>query len=270
MPVPSGPAALPEPCYVFGDSHLGFAPREVEANLLAYLRYLRTHAGSVVINGDLFEFWFEWRSVVPRSSVRVLAALADLADAGVPVLMIAGNHDCWGGDVLRDDIGVDFRFGPWTGPLAGWATRIEHGDGLRRTEDRGYRALRRLVLRNPVAVRAFRWVHPDLAIRLASASSTTSRTYVPRDGGRGLRAIAAGQLAADPTLELLLLGHSHVPALERLSARGVYGNAGSWLDAPTFLRVTGGRVVLRHWLGSSEGPDLDAIDRLTQEPGSQA
>jgi UDP-2,3-diacylglucosamine hydrolase len=216
-----------------------------------------------LINGDLFEFWFEWRTVVPRSGVRVLAALMDLRDAGLPMVMIAGNHDCWGGEVLRD-AGVDFQFGPWHGMLGGWKARVEHGDGLRAQEDRGYRALRR-VLRNRVAIRAFRAIHPDLASRLAMGSSSASRSYVPRDEGRGLRAVAEAALAADPTLELLLYGHSHVPALERMPSGNVYANAGSWLDSPTFLRVTPERIAWREWHGSAESPDLHVLDRIPEK-----
>jgi len=149
---------LAAPCYVISDIHLGHAPNAVERSLLAFLRALPGRAGSLLINGDLFEFWFEWRTVVPRSGVRALAALMDLRDASFPVTMIAGNHDCWGGDVLRE-AGVDFHTGPWEGDLGGWHARVEHGDGLREKEDRGYRALRR-VLRNPLAIRAFRALHP--------------------------------------------------------------------------------------------------------------
>ena len=251
------------PCYVISDVHLGHASPDIERQLVSFLRSLPGRASSLLINGDLFEFWFEWKSVVHRSGVRVLAALMDLRDAGVPVTMLAGNHDCWGGDVLRD-AGVDFQLGPWSGRLGGWRARVEHGDGLRATEDRGYRALRR-VLRNRLAIRAFGALHPDLASRLALGSSQASRTYQPKDSGRGLRAVAQSTLAADPALELLVYGHSHVSALERMPSGNVYANAGSWLDAPTFLAVTPERIALRSWLGSTESPDLDALDRRAEE-----
>jgi len=254
---------LSPPAYVISDIHLGHASDATERLLLSFLRALPGRAASLLINGDLFEFWFEWKTVVPRAGVRVLAALMDLRDAGVPVTMLAGNHDCWGGDVLRE-AGVDFQFGPWTGSVGGWHARVEHGDGLRAKEDRGYRALRH-VLRNRLAIRAFRALHPDLASRLAMGSSHASRTYQPKDHGRGLRAVAEATLTADPSLDLLVYGHSHVAALERMPRGNVYANAGSWLDAPTFLVITPERIALRQWEGSAEGADLDALDRPTKE-----
>jgi UDP-2,3-diacylglucosamine hydrolase len=256
---------LPTPAYIFSDAHLGFAPPAVAANVLSFLRYLRTTAGSVVINGDLFEFWFEWKTVIPRSSFRVLSALADLRDAGIPVVMVAGNHDCWGGDVLRNDVGVDYRLDGWQGSIGGWTTRIEHGDGLRPVEDRGYRAIKP-ILRSPLAMRAFRWLPPDLATALAGGSSNASRTYASRDRGQGLQDIARRVFAENGEIDLLVYGHSHTAMLERLTATQVYANSGSWLDAPQFLRITAERVALREWSGSTESADLHAFDRAAKEP----
>ena len=252
------------PCYVISDAHLGFAHADVERAVLSFLRHAQTNAGSLIINGDLFEFWFEWKTVIPRQGFRVIAALADLVDAGIPVTMIAGNHDCWGGEVLREDVGIDYRFGPLVTDIAGWRTHIEHGEGLRPKEDKRYRALRS-VLRNPLAIRSFRWLHPDLSTPLASHSSNTSRTYSARDGGRGLLD-AAGRIAtADPSLELVLLGHSHVATLDRLPTGAAYGNPGSWLDAPTFLKITDDAIALRQWNGSAESADLHAFHRSTKK-----
>jgi len=255
---------LQSPTYVISDLHLGAAPAEVERRCLELLRSLPGRARSLIINGDLYEFWFEWRTVIPRRGFRVLAALADVREAGVEVLWIAGNHDCWGGSVLTEDAGLTYHVGPWTGVVAGWRTLIEHGDGLREQEDRRYRALRR-VLRHPASIAAFRWLHPDLGSRLATGSSHASRVTRARDGGAGLREVAMRELAASSQLDLVLYAHSHVAALERAPGGGVYANAGSWLEAPTFLRVTPERVELRRWEGSAEGECLDALDRRAEE-----
>jgi UDP-2,3-diacylglucosamine hydrolase len=266
---------LQAPCYVIADAHIGYAPPDVERALLGFLEARRDAAGrgergSLLIDGDLFEFWYEWRTVIPRPAFRVLAALAARRDAGTEILWIAGNHDCWGGDVLREDVGVEYQVGPWIGDVAGWHARVEHGDGLRPREDRRYRALRAL-LRNPLAVRAFRWLPPDFASHLASGSSQASRsTMRARDGGVGLRQIAMDHLGAPGGPELVILGHSHVVALERAPSGGVYANPGTWLEAPSYLRVTPERVELWRWDGSPEGHCLDAIDRRPQESAARA
>ena len=256
---------LAAPCFVISDAHLGAADFDAERKLVAFLRHLPGRAGSLLINGDLFDFWFEWKTVIPRGHFRTLAALADLVDAGVPVTMLAGNHDCWGGDVLNREVGIDYRVSGWAGELGGWPAVVEHGDGLREEEDRPYRRLR-TVLRHPWAIRAFRLVHPDLGSKLASGSSDASRVHRARDGGSGLRAVAMDFLGKNPRVRLLVYGHSHVPALERAPNGAVYANPGAWLDAPTYLHVSPDRVELRRWESElAEGHALDAIDRIPQE-----
>jgi UDP-2,3-diacylglucosamine hydrolase len=254
----------PAPCYLLSDVHLGVASREVERTLLAFLRHLPGRASSLIINGDLFDFWFEWRTVIPRVGYRVLAALTDLAEGGLEVTWIAGNHDGWGGAMLREEVGVTYRGGALDGEVAGWRARVEHGDGLRAREDRGYRALRS-VIRHPLSVRAFRLLHPDVGSRLASGSSHASRTYQPADDGEGLRRVAYAALAARPALELLVYGHSHVATLERSPTGGVYANAGSWLDGPTYLRIDERAIALCRFDGSAEGDRLHVIDRVAEE-----
>ena len=255
---------LPAPCYIISDVHLGVTPPEVERSLRAFLKHAAGRAATLIINGDLFDFWFEWRHVIPRPAFRVLSALADLREAGVEVLLIAGNHDCWGGEVLRNDVGITYHVGTWNGVIGGWTARIDHGDGLRPVEDRRYRALRS-VLRNPLAIRAFRWIHPDLGTAIALRSSGASRTYRARDEGAGLRKLAMAALEAEHGLDLLVYAHSHVPALERAPSGGVYANAGAWMDGPTYLLVDGDRIELRRFTGSAEGDRLDGLDRRTQK-----
>jgi len=196
----------------------------------------------------------------PARGFRTLAALAALRDSGTEILYIAGNHDCWGGEVLREDVGADYMTGPWQGEIGPWKVRIEHGDGLRETEDRKYRMVRP-IMRSPLAIRLFRSLHPDWATRLASGSSSASRTYAARDGGAGLRAIAHARLSAEPELNLVVLGHSHVATLERVGADQVFANAGSWLDAPTYLEITNEAIALLRWTGSAERDSLYVINR---------
>jgi UDP-2,3-diacylglucosamine hydrolase len=248
------------PCVIVSDAHLGVASPQIERSFVAFLRGLAGDARSLVINGDLFDFWFEWKTVIPRRSFRALAALAELREAGIDVLWVAGNHDCWGGEILREDVGVEYVIGPWEGTVAGWKVRVEHGDGLRDREDRGYRMIRP-IMRHPLAIRAFRLIHPDWASRLAHGSSNASRNYRARDEGRGLRAYAKQQLAQAKDLDLLVYGHSHVATLERMESGNAFGNAGSWLDAPTFLRITDEALELREWDGSAQGACLNSIDR---------
>jgi UDP-2,3-diacylglucosamine hydrolase len=253
-------AVLKGPCYIVSDAHLGVASPQTERSFVAFLRGLVGEAESLVINGDLFDFWFEWKTVIPRRSFRALAALAELKDAGVEILWVAGNHDCWGGEVLREDVGISYLSGPWEGTIAGWKVRVEHGDGLRDKEDRGYRLIRP-IMRNQLAIKIFRLMHPDWASSLAQGSSNASRTYRARDEGRGLRSYAAKQLEKATKFEVLVYGHSHVPALEKMEGGGVFANAGSWLDAPTFLRVTDEAIELLEWDGSSKGKCLNSVNR---------
>lgn len=254
------PDSLGAPVYVLADAHLGAAPVEQERLLWSFLAHVGSAGGGLVMNGDMFEFWFEWSHVVPHVGVRLLSAVAELTERGLPVLWLMGNHDCWGGDVLRTRSGATYFDGPWRGSLAGWRAQIAHGDGLRPELDKGYRALR-AVIRHPWSVRAFRWLHPDWGAALARATSHTSRNVRPRDGGEGLRAVARETLAADPALDVVIYGHTHIAMLERQShAAGIYANPGAWLDEPTFLKFTPERVALCRWDGAREHEQA-SIDR---------
>ena len=238
--------------------------------MVALLRAVPGRAKSLVLNGDIFDFWYEWRSVMPRTGFRVIAAIADVVAAGIPVTWLGGNHDCWGGDFLRGDVGVDFRLEPLEAGIGNWRAHIEHGDGLREVADRSYRRLQR-VLRAQWAVRSFRWLHPDLASAIARKTSATSRHHSRGvTDGIGLRRVAFDRLARGDRTDLVIYGHAHEAELARATTGGVYANAGTWLSAPTFLRITDDAVELRRWSGSPEGDRLDALERLTEKAGRLA
>lgn len=259
---------LATPCYVIGDAHLGVATPDAERALIALLRSLPGRARSLVIMGDLFDFWFAWRHAMPRTGFRVLAALADVRDAGVDVLWIGGNHDCWGGEALMAETGVQYTLEPWRDRIGPWTVLLAHGDGLREVEDAPYRRLR-AVLRNPLAIRAFGWLHPNLSSRIAMSSSHTSRHRRARDEGRGLLAVATATLSAPDAPELVIHGHSHVPALQR-AGRGWYANAGAWYLDQQFLRIDDDRITRGAWPESGERHVLDVAHRVIEKAPSQA
>ncbi|MBL0172343.1 MAG: UDP-2,3-diacylglucosamine diphosphatase [Gemmatimonadaceae bacterium] len=258
---------LPTPCYVIGDAHLGVATPEAERALLDFLRALPARARSLVIMGDLFDFWFAWREAMPRRGFRVLAAIADLRDAGVEVLWIGGNHDCWGGDALMAETGVHYTLEPWRDQIGEWPVLLAHGDGLRLKEDAPYRRLR-TVLRHPLSIRAFGWLHPDFATRVAVSSSDTSRHRRAGDEGRGLLAIATPSLESVDGPQLVIHGHSHVPTLQPVG-RGWYANAGAWYLDRQFLRIDDRSITRAVWTGSGEGDVLNVGHRVVEKPSSE-
>ncbi len=233
-PAPSRATALP--VYISGDVHLGAVSRERERAFLRWLEHAGRRAGEIVLTGDLFDFWFEYRTVIPRGHTRVLGALARLVDAGIPVTLAGGNHDWWGGSYFEEELGVKFLRGPAVLQLAGRRVFLAHGDGLGRG-DRGYRALR-FMLRSPAACWVFRWLHPDLGTRLARRVSKTEQRG--STGGTNERAAALAEwgtrkLGSDPSLDLVVLGHTHEPTLAEVERGRWYVNAGDWVAHRTYL-----------------------------------
>ena len=246
-----------------GDAHLGIATPEAERALLAWLKHAQLEAKSVVVMGDLFDFWFAWKRVMPRHGFRVLAALADLTDLGIPVVWIGGNHDCWHGEALQAETGAFYTLVPWHGSIGPWRTELTHGDGLREKEDAPYRRLRS-VLRSPLAIRAFGWLHPDWASALAMSSSKKSRHMHARDGGAALLKVGTARLSEPNGPDLVVHGHTHVPRIER-AGYGVYANAGAWYEDRQYLRVDADCISLWSWSSSGEGHLLETVSRVADE-----
>jgi len=195
------------PVFLVSDVHLGAVPPGTEEAFRRWLRHVGESGSRLIINGDLFDFWFEYRKVVLGEHVRVLAMLADLVEAGVPVLIMGGNHDWWGGDYLRQRIGVDFRREPARIRVKGKSLLVAHGDGLG-SGDLGYRILR-LVLRGRFTRWLFRWLHPDLGMRIADRVSGT-RAYLASGGDPGDSAGAIDVTGMSPR-DLIEIGIAHIP-----------------------------------------------------------
>ena len=241
---------MSERALIVSDAHLGATPDASRRRLLSFLEAVPGTADELVVNGDLFDFWFEWRTAVPSQHFDVLRVLAWIVDSGVRVRHVAGNHDAWGGAFLRDEVGLELLEGPLCTEVGGRRTYLAHGDGLA-GGDWGYRALKAVVRSRP-AEALFRALHPDLAHRLVR---WVSRTEGGRDRPeRGARARAevlaehAERLLRDhDSLDLVAFGHSHRPELREVEPGRHYLNAGDWMQSFTYGVVTPDEVSLERW-----------------------
>lgn len=237
---PQYTAPVPETTAVIvADAHLAAAGPTRDA-FLRFLAAVPAMGGHLVINGDLFDMWFEYGTVIPRSAFPVLSTLHGLVRDGLAVTVTGGNHDRWGGPFWRDDVGATFHSGAARLALAGLRAEVRHGDGIAETHVTA-RAMHR-VTRWRATVAAFRWLHPDVGLRLAKALSGRLAQQT-RDGAVLERAAAAqgrwarDRLAQDPSLDLVVLGHTHRPALEAVASRRWYLNPGAWCEGQCYAVV---------------------------------
>lgn len=236
---------------VVSDAHFGAVPPENERAFLQFLRGIPDQADELLVNGDLFDFWFEYGSVVLREHFPLLRRLADLVESGVRVRMTGGNHDAWAGSFLRDDLGLDWLETPAVIELAGRRTFVAHGDGMA-AGNRGYRVLTRL-LRSRASEALFRLLHPDLGRRLVAGVSRTAAEVdaggVPHQAD-ALSERAASMLHERPELDLVIFGHAHRPELREIEPGRHYLNAGDWIRHCTYGVVERQEVRVKRWRGA--------------------
>ncbi|HEY2825011.1 MAG TPA: UDP-2,3-diacylglucosamine diphosphatase [Gemmatimonadales bacterium] len=247
---------MPPPAVVVvADAHLG-ADSAAEPDFIAFLARVPSLGSHLVINGDLFDFWFEYRSVIPRAAFPVLAALRRLRDAGTALTITGGNHDRWGGTFFERELGASFYPEGAELMLAGWRTWLVHGDGLSE-QHWGGRVLH-WATRTRLTVGLFRAIHPDLGFWIARRMSRTvaEGTRDPKALERAAAAqsvFARQRLGARADLDLIVLAHTHRPRLEAVSSRRWYLNPGSWMDDRAYAIIT---------------PDGPALHRFSDHPAS--
>ncbi|NOT34543.1 MAG: UDP-2,3-diacylglucosamine diphosphatase [Candidatus Eisenbacteria bacterium] len=232
--------------YFLSDAHLGVDPEPVEAprraRLHAFLKSLSGRAQALYIVGDLFDFWFEYGTAIPRRHFGTLRVLAELKESGVEIHYLNGNHDFWLGPFLSQELGVRTYDGAVTLETQGRRVWMHHGDGLV-GGDLGYRALKRLV-RHPVSIELYRLLHPDLGIPLAhwvSNGSRRSRPDRPPDVERLWREIALPRFEAG--FDTVMIGHFH-QAIERRDGSRAFFVLGDWMEHFTFVKLEGGELEL--------------------------
>ncbi|MGH7581545.1 MAG: UDP-2,3-diacylglucosamine diphosphatase [Gemmatimonadales bacterium] len=245
---------------VVSDAHLGVTPPAVEEALLAFLDAVPTLGDSLLVNGDLFDFWFSYSRVVPRRGFLVAAALARLARR-LPVLMVGGNHDRWGGDLWSRDLGL--RFDPHRLSFNIGRLRVAaiHGDGL--TEPRRRAMLLHRLINHPATSAVYRALHPDLGFRLVEMLSPQLGDHNPDEArleaaAAQQRAWAAALLAREPELGMVIMGHTHRAELSRTPTGGTYLNPGAWFEGLRYAVATEDGAVLRQF--TPEAPPRPAPD----------
>jgi UDP-2,3-diacylglucosamine hydrolase len=246
---------MQRPDFIASDQHLGAVPLSKELSFIRFLEHVGAEGRSLLLVGDLFDFWFEYGSVIPGSQFRTLAALAALVDAGLPVTLMGGNHDAWGGRFLREEVGVRFCPDQLRTEIGGRRALIAHGDGVGRG-DLKYRILKAM-LRSRLTIGAFRVIHPELGLWLARAVSTTEGK-IENDGAASGRARfiedwARTRMVEEPGLELVICGHSHLPVVVELEPGRYYLNAGDWIRHDTYITVQPGTAPTLHRWGEGVG-----------------
>ncbi len=241
---------MAKPAVIVSDLHLGAVPETVRDAFVRFVRGWRGRAELLLINGDLFDFWLEFRSAVLSEHFHTLRALADLRDSGVRLLLVGGNHDAWGGPFLRETIGMAVAEGPIELELAGRRALVAHGDGVG-PGDLGYKALRK-VLRSPPVRRAMQWVHPDLARLIARGVSRTEEHAAgaaarSRERAAALERYAVELMERRPDLDLVVFGHCHTPTVRPVGGGRCYVNSGDWVTHRTYTLVTPESVVQSEW-----------------------
>lgn len=234
--------------YFFSDAHLGIGTKEEdrqkEDSLVQFLELVRSDAEQLFIVGDLFDYWFEYRTVVPKGYFRLFSKLADLSEAGVSLTYLAGNHDFWLRSYFNDEFGMKIERDPIERLIGGKRFYLNHGDGLLKN-DTGYRILKR-VLRNKTNIFLFSLIHPDLAAGIARWSSRKSRRYTSKREYEGDDMSKFAEQKINEGYDFVVMGHNHVPCRRNFGS-GVYVNLGDWLSKQTYAVFDGSSLDLKTW-----------------------
>lgn len=232
---------------IFSDVHLNVAEdgRDLMRDITAFLRSIDpAETERIVVLGDLFDFWFEYKHVIFSGYFDVLRAFADLSDAGVEIHFIIGNHDFWAGRFLVNHLRFQIHQKLLL-EMGGKRVLFVHGDGIN-PKDVGYRIYKRIA-RAPFVVWLFGLIHPDWAMGIAQGVARGSR-YVKRvdDLSKGTEVVPLQDFAkrtlAEGKADVVMCGHSHYPAMEEHptpNGTGLYINTGDWLFHKSYVEWDG-------------------------------
>ena len=236
--------------YFISDFHLGVpdyeTSREREKRIVCWLDVIKKDAAALYLLGDVFDFWFEYKTVVPKGYVRLLGKLAELSDAGIEIHYFTGNHDMWVFDYLPEELNVSIHREPIVRDIGGKKFFIGHGDGLG-PGDRGYKLIKK-VFASRLCQRLFAVIHPDIGIRIAQYWSGKSR--IARDDKKFLGeekewlAVYAREILKKEYFDFFIFGHRHLPLDIQLNGHSRYINLGEWVNYNSYAVFDGEKLEL--------------------------
>ena len=228
--------------YFASDQHFGAPTAELsfprEQKFVAWLDEVKKDAEAIFLLGDLFDFWFEYKTVVPKGFVRVLGKLAEIRDSGIPIYFFVGNHDLWMDDYFQKEMNIPVFHDNQEFTFSDKTFLIGHGDG-KGPADLGYKRMKK-VFTNPFFNWLFRWLHPDIGVRIAQYLSVKNKLI---SGDEDVTFLGEHNewliLYSKRKLETkhynyLIFGHRHLPMKVTVGENAQYVNLGDWISYFTY------------------------------------
>jgi UDP-2,3-diacylglucosamine hydrolase len=246
--------------YFLSDFHLGAPDHasslERERILVQFLEEIKDQAAEIFFVGDMFDFWYEYRTVVPKGFVRLLGKIGELSDAGIPMHFFVGNHDMWMKNYFQQEFNIPVYYKPVEFERNGKKFLVGHGDGLG-PGDHGYKRLKK-IFRNPACQFLFGVFPPMLGMGLANYMSRRSRAqtgakeeiFLGED--KEWLIIYCKEVLQQKKMDFFVFGHRHLPIDFRLNESSRYINLGDWIRYFTYAVFDGQEMVLKSYKGMDQ------------------
>lgn len=246
--------------YFVSDAHLGVpdytSSLEREKLLISWLEQVRQDADEIYLLGDIFDFWFEYKSVVPKGFVRLLGKIAEICDSGIPVHYFTGNHDMWIFSYFERELGVIMHRSPQEREIGGKLFYIAHGDGLG-PADYGYKLLKK-VFASRISQKLFSWLHPGFGTSLALYLSRKSRManghkdeiFLGEEKERLI--VFCREMLKQKPFHYFIFGHRHLPLNIEVGPQSRYINTGEWVKSFSYAFFDGEQLHLKFFSPKQE------------------
>ena len=247
--------AVSKKIYFLSDFHLG-APDAAssllrEKKIIRFLDEIKNHASDIFIVGDLFDFWYEYKNVVPKGYVRILGKLAELTDSGIPIHFFVGNHDMWMKDYFQKELNITVYFKPAEFLFSQKRFLIGHGDGLG-PHDKGYKFVKK-IFQNKFCQSLFGAVPPYMGLGVANYLSSKSRAKMGNPDevflgeDKEWLVLYAKEVLKKEAFDFFIFGHRHLPLDIKLNDHSRYINLGDWIRYFTYAEFNGEDVSLHYY-----------------------